>query len=79
MSAIFVAGIAGAAYIVLHEDWKSKAVFVILLVSSSISIGGVDVRGSWANFHWLMTATLVASIGGCAYMLLRAVWKGEAI
>jgi hypothetical protein len=79
MSAVFVMGIAGAAYIVLHDDWKSKAVFVILLVSSSISIGGVDARGSWSNFYWLMTAALVTSIGGCAYKLLRAAWKAEAI
>jgi hypothetical protein len=44
MSAVFVMGIASAAYVVLLDDWKSKAVFVILLVSSGISIGGVDAR-----------------------------------
>jgi hypothetical protein len=68
MSAVFVTGIASATYIVLHEDWKSKAALVILLVSSSISIGGVDARGSWANFYWLMTAALGTSVCGCACM-----------
>lgn len=39
MSAVSVTGIASAAYVALQDDWKSKAVLVILLVSSSISIG----------------------------------------
>ena len=78
MSAVFVGGIAGAAYMLLREDWKSKVVFVIMLVSSSISIGGVDARGSWGNYYGLMTAALVASIAGCGYMLLRDGWRSGA-